>query len=344
MVKIDTNLVFLVSENSRAKIKEMSSVLKKSSQRLKYSLNLLEKEGVIASPYCIFDYSYFGLILFRVYFKGGYISEKDKAEIIRKLGENPFVVSMYEMTGEYDIAIEISAPNPSRFNKELRKITSLIPTFTHYEIILNIVTHVYPRWYLAKNPGLGDSFKEIIVGGDREKKTFNEREMKLMKSILENPKIRLTSLAKKSSLNIKTAASLLKDLESRKIIKGFKYIIDTNKLGVSKSRLFMRLHNLGPEREAKLMEYMLSTKEIVQVNKTVGDWDMEVDIEALDKKRSRYLIMQLREEFKDIIETFNLIEFYNYYKRAYLPMNIFQEPESPAESKPKSMPDDILKK
>src|SRR3989338_10876894 len=134
MVKFDRSLLFLYSENARAKIKDLSGTLKKSSQRLKYSIEKFEKEGIINNAHCVFDYSYFGFILFRVYFKGGYISEKDKAEIIRKLGENPFVVSMYEMTGEYDIAIEISAPNPSRFNKELRKITSLIPTFTHYEI------------------------------------------------------------------------------------------------------------------------------------------------------------------------------------------------------------------
>ena len=44
------------------------------------------------------------------------------------------------------------------------------------------------------------------------------------------------------------------------------------------------MHNISKEREEELLNYMLKTKEITQINKTVGDWDMEIDIETLDKK------------------------------------------------------------
>ena len=36
-------------------------------------------------------------------------------------------------------------------------------------------------------------------------------------------------------------------------------------------------------------------------------------------------VEELREEFKDIIQTFNLIEFFRYYKRSYIPMYLFDE-------------------
>ncbi|MBI4983198.1 hypothetical protein HZC32_00955 [Candidatus Woesearchaeota archaeon] len=85
MVGINSDLLYLYSENGRAKIKDVAFLLKKSPQRLKYMLKVMDREGIVYNPHCIFDYSYFGLILFRVYFKGGYISEHDKIEIIRKL-------------------------------------------------------------------------------------------------------------------------------------------------------------------------------------------------------------------------------------------------------------------
>ncbi|MCX6707503.1 MAG: Lrp/AsnC family transcriptional regulator, partial [Candidatus Woesearchaeota archaeon] len=294
MTKFDHDLIFLASENARAKIRDMSFILKKSPQRLKYSLATIEKEGVIHNEHCIFDYSYFGLILFRVYFKGGYISERDKINIIKKLSANPYIVSMYELSGEFDLVIELGSPNPSRFNKELKKIAELIPTLNNYKILLNLVTHVYSKNYLIKDTSINAPEQDIIIGGDRGVEVFNKNEMKVMKNLLDEPKIRRSKLAKLSDINVKTAVSITKDLRERRIIKGFKYIIDTNKLGINKVRLFIRFHNVSQERENQLMNYMMKTKEVVQVNKTVGDWDMEVDIESFDKIKIRYNIIQIR--------------------------------------------------
>lgn len=328
MAKFDKELIFLYSENARAKLRDLASVLRKSPQRLKYSLSILEKEEVVYDPHCIFDYSYFGLILFRVYFKGGYISEKDKSEIIKRLSENPYIVSIYELSGEFDLVIEIESPNPSRFNKELRKVASLVPRLNKYRIILNLVTHVYPRLYLTKSDNLTDKIpREIIIGGDREREDFSENEMSVMKHILNNPRTRLTSLAKKAELSVKTAKAIIKSLYNRKIIRGFKFIVDHNKLDVHKYRLFLKIHNISKERELQLTEYMLKTKEIVQLNRTAGDWDMEVDIETTKREVIRQLIMQIRENFKDLIEDFNIIEFYRYYKKSYLPEYLFREEE-----------------
>lgn len=76
------------------------------------------------------------------------------------------------------------------------------------------------------------------------------------------------------------------------------------------------------------MNYMLETKEIVQLSKTVGDWDMEIDIESPNKAAIRQLIIQIRENFKDLIENFNIIEFYKYYKKNYLPGYLFVHEEN----------------
>lgn len=325
-MKEDRELLYLYSENARFKLKTISNLLKKSSQRLKYSLSAMEKEGIIDTPYCVFDYSYFGLVLFRVYFKGGYISEKDKAAIIKQLIENPYVVSVYELSGEFDLAVEIQSPNPSRFNKELKKVASLIPTLNNYKLVLNIVTHIYPKSYMVSNPEIfGSIEQEILIGGDRNVEVFNDKEKQIMEQLLYDPKIRLSVLAQKTKLNVKTISSILKGLKKKKIIRGFKYVANSNKLGIYKFRIFLKFHNVSQEREKQLLTYTLKTPEIVQVHKTVGDWDMEIDIESLDKVKIRQIIVQIREDFKDLIETFNSIEFYNYYKRSYLPKYFFQE-------------------
>jgi len=327
MVKFDSDLIYLNAENSRMSLKNLATNLKKSSQRLKYSLSVLEKENILLNPYCIFDYSYFGLILFRVYFKGGYIHDREKEIVIKELSENVFVTSVYELTGEFDFVVEFASPNPSKFNKELKKISSTNSMLKDYKIILNLVTYIYPRNYITKNQNLIAMNNEKIIGGDREREIFNKNEKIVIKNLIIDPRIKIMDLAKKSELNVKTVKGILKSLMKKNIIKGFKYDVNTNKLGISKSRLFLKLHNLVMDRESELMKYMLNTKEIVQVNKTVGDWDIEVDIESLDKNKIRYITMQIRELFVDLVERFNIIEFYKYYKRSYLPYYVFKEGE-----------------
>ena len=322
MVKND--LLFIKSEKANMKIKDIAAILQKSSQRLKYSLSVMERESILHDPYCIFDYSYFGLILFRVYFKGAYIGEADKARIIKQLVDNEYVTAIYETSGEFELVVEIEAQNPSRFNKVLRRITNEIPTLRHYKVLLNIVTHLYPRYYLTENNAISSlAQQQIIIGGDREVETFDEDEKVIMRNLLEDPTLRKTALAKKSGMNIKTMKSALKSLEKRNIMKGLKYQIGTEKLEIDNFRLYLNLHNLNAEREGELLKYLRETKEIIQANKTVGDWDLEIDIES-NKTRIRKLIMEFREMFKDIIENFNIMEFYECYKKTYLPKYYFE--------------------
>ena len=149
--------------------------------------------------------------------------------------------------------------------------------------------------------------------------------MKVIKTLLAHPISRLSNLAKNSELNVKTVKSIMSSLVKKNVIRGFRYTIDKDKLGVHAFRLFLKLHHLIQERETSLMNYLRNTKEIIQTNKTVGDWDMEIDIESLDNGKIRHIILQIREEFKDIIERFNLIEFHDSYKKSYLPSYLFKE-------------------
>lgn len=324
MNKIDHSLVFLRSENARMGFRELSRLLHKSPQLINYNLSVLEREGILHDPFFIFDYSYFGLILFRVYFKGVYIKEQDKLRIIKELKDNPYVLSVYEVTGEFDLGVEFAAPNPSKFNKEFKKVISENPLLKEYKIVLNLVTHIYPRQYLVANPELHHLISQKIVGGDREKEDFTPQERSLLRVLLHHPTIRYTTLAKESGMNVKTAKSVLNNLTKRNVLKGCKFLINKNKLGVSRSRLFLKLHHLNLENESALMKYLHDNKEVIQVNKTVGDWDMEIDLEALDKSSIRHMILRLREDFSDLIANFNLIEFYDYYKRTYLPEYLFR--------------------
>ncbi len=324
--QFNRDVLFLYGENARIKLKDLAVGLKKSSQLLKHTTERLVHSSVLILPHAIIDYSQCGLLLFRVYFKGAYISDRDKIAIMQELSQNPYITATYELEGEYDLVAEFMTPNPSRFNKEIKKLASIIPTLNNYKVLLTVVTHIYPRFYLPRNPVLVELVgNEVIVGGDRKVVEFTADARNVLKCLSLEPQIRYSSLAIKTGLNIKTATKLLHDLEKEKIIRGYKYTLAISKLGGYHFRLFLSLHNVSAERESDLNHYFSRCKEVVQVSKTIGDWDVEVDIEALDKSRIRFLTLEIREKFKDIIQSFNIMEIYDFYSRKYLPDSYFDE-------------------
>ncbi len=332
MRKNNNALIYFISENSRMTIKDIGVILKKSSPRLKYNIRALEKSGILKEHFTIFDYSYFGLILFRVYFKGGYISDADKRRIIDELEKNQYIIGIYELTGEYDLVVEFASPNPSRFNKELKNIASLKPTLSNYKIVLNLVTYIYPRDYLIrgiKRLSRENPYSELIIGGDRKQEDFTRQELAVIHSLLKIPSARLTRLADGSDINIRTLKRIMQNLSERKIMRGTKRLVGIHKLGINRVRLFLRLHNVSKRGDQEITEFMQKTKEIILLNKTVGDWDMEIDIETDDRAEARKIIQNIRQRFIGMIAGFNMMEFDFYYKRTYLPEFLFQDEKMP---------------
>lgn len=320
MVKIDKNLLYMYSENCREPFSSIAKRLHKSPQIVKYSINRFEKQGIIPFYYTVVDYSLLNMLLFKVYFKGGGSKGPEINYLVKKLVDNPSVVSVYETGGQYDLIVEFMAENPSKFNKELRFLINDYQELKNHDIIINVVSHIYPRYYLLKKRDSNYSTipKEIIIGGDREISKITKNEKKVLISLVINPRERITSIASKLDINVKTAISAIKSLEEKRIIRGYKSGLDTEKLNITYNRITLKLHNINPEKEKKLLDFCLNTPEITKLSKTLGEWDVEIDIETYSQDEFRRIYLTIREEFKDMIMLFNSYRVYNKFKHKYI--------------------------
>ena len=55
----------------------------------------------------------------------------------------------------------------------------------------------------------------------------------------------------------------LENLKEKRVLQGFKRMLNLNKLGITRYRLFLKLHNMTEESDIQITEYMLKTKEII---------------------------------------------------------------------------------
>jgi len=319
--KIDKRLLYFYGENCRLSLSKIAKKIRKSPQLVKYTINRLEKNEIIPFYYTVVDYSCFDMLLFKVYFKGGCSKSSELNLLVRKLMENPYVTSIYEIGGQYDLLVEFMAQNPSKFNKELKMLIKEHDELNNYDIIINVVSHLYPREYLIPRNKKPDEIaipSEIIVGGDRDKIVLNDKEKRILLAFVENPKIRLTSIASKLGINIKTVISVIKSLKSKKIIRACKSALDMEKCNLINNKIALKLHNIEPERENRMLDFCLNNPNIVKLSKTIGAWDVEIDVETSSPTDFREIYLKIREEFKDVIRSFNSYRMYRMFKHKYL--------------------------
>jgi len=322
--KINKRLLYLYGEDCRTSLSKIAKKIHKSPQLVKYTINRLEKEGIIPFYYTIIDYACFDMLLFKVYFMGGCSTSSELKLLIKKLIQNPYVTSVYETGGQYDLLVEFMAQNPSKFNKELKLLIKEHGELNNYDVIINIVSHLYQREYLALKNKKQDEFflpNKIVVGGDRNKIILSNNEKKVLSTLVRNPKIRLTSLASNLRINIKTVISAMKSLESKKVIRAYRSALNMQKCNLIKNKITLKLHNINIKKERKMLNFCLNNPNIVKFSKTIGEWDVEIDVETSSPTEFREIYLKIREEFKEVIRLFNSYRIYSIFKHSYLAEN-----------------------
>jgi len=305
-------------------LSKIAKKIHKSPQIVKYTVSRLEKEGIISFYYTIVDYACFDMLLFKVYFMGGCSTSSELKLLIKKLMQNPYVTSVYEIGGQYDLLVEFMAQNPSKFNKELKLLIKEHDGLNNYDVIINVVSHIYPMDYLMPNhkefSELSHSLK-IIIGGDRDRITLSNNEEEVLSTLVRDPKIRLTTIASKLKINIKTVMAVIKSLESKKVIRAYKSALNMQKCNLIKNKITLKLHNINIKKEKNMLNFCLNNPNIVKFSKTIGAWDIEIDIETSSPIEFREIYLKIREEFKEVIRSFNSYRIYKVFKHSYLAEN-----------------------
>ncbi|MCF7861759.1 Lrp/AsnC family transcriptional regulator [Candidatus Woesearchaeota archaeon] len=313
----EKKFLYLYSDNCRMTYSQLGKKIKKSPQNTRYYISTMEKDRIL-NYNTLVDYSYLGLLMFRVYFKGGFAQGIGPLkEYISKSG---YLSSISTISGQYDLSMEFLAKNPSRFNKELKQLVQDYKELSNYDLIINVVTHIFPKSYLLNKTD------DIIIGGDRNPLKLSGAEMELLKLLVNEPRIRLTEMARRSQMNIKTVISRLRILQEE-LILGYKTEFDMNRFGIYKNRITLKLHNINVLTEQNLLKFCVQNPHIITLNKTMGLWDIEIDIETPDMVKFREIFFMIREQFKDIIQSFNYFRIFNTPFRKYVPSSYWSEKE-----------------
>ncbi len=317
MKSIEESILRQLELDSRMSFTKIGKKIRTSQQRVSYVINSLTEKGIIQKFYTLIDYSKLNVLHFRVYFKVSYISEEKFNELVDYILSNPYASWVANCGGRYDLICTFFALNPSQFNKILKSIMEKFPQqLQNYTVLTTIVRRGFDRKYLFNNSSM---LPEIFLGGDRKPEEINKNDIKILNELAENARISSVEIGKKLNLTPKTIIKKIKKLEEKEIILGFRPLLNQRKMGYRSTLLLIKYHNISTELEDKLINYLRVHPNVVSAVKTLGEWDIEIEIEVEERAELRKIEIEIRQRFALLIQQIESIPIYQVYNKNFFP-------------------------
>lgn len=127
-------------------------------------------------------------------------------------------------------------------------------------------------------------------------------------------------LAKKIGLSKDTIIYRMKKLQEAGIIKQFHTVIDVGKLNFISFRLYLKLQNTTPEKEAEIIEYLKAQPAVAWLVSIDGEYDLGIWILTKNITEMNSFWKELLQKYRDNIEERQLTIFtkVSYFPRTYL--------------------------
>ncbi len=298
----DRKILAELDFNAREFISKIAKNVRVSKEVALYRIRKLEKEGIIKQYYAVINTAKLGYYYCRLLMKFQNISKETETNIINYLNENSKIAYLGILDGSWDLVIGYWARNMIEF-KEF--VSNLIFKYGKYilekeiSIGLNLSQFEY-RFLLNKK-----ETKEFKTGGEIEDFKIDEINKKILTLLSKNARISLEEMNKKFGLTGKAIGYRIKDLIKKKIIVGFRTLINYKKFGYSNNKILLYLQNITRIEVDELITYLKLLPNCIYITEPIGRADLEFELLSKDREEFFSIIKDLREKFNNIIKSYD---------------------------------------
>lgn len=317
--KKDMKLLYELDLNSRRTLKELGKKVGLTKNSVMYRIENLKKQGIIKNFHTILDVGKLGYISFRLYLDLQNVTKKKEQEIIDFLKSQKIIAWIVSVEGEYDLAMlllvkditELAAFWDNLLEKYMANINKR-------SFSLMSSSHYFSRAYLLE---LRQNDQDTEFISEPEKTApLDESDLHILEFLAPNSDLSIMALSEKTKLNPKTIISRIKKMEDKKIILGYKAVLDLEKLGYQYYKIHFKLHNLKKDDFQEIKHYVFSHPNIIYRNEIVGGDDLDIEVQVKGVVELRNLIEDMKERFGEIISDHSVLHYYKEHKFLLMPV------------------------
>ena len=162
--------------------------------------------------------------------------------------------------------------------------------------------------------------EEIVYSiGEEQEIQLDKTDNAMLKILNKDGRKPLIDISKDLKVSADTIKYRLNNLKKRGIITGFGVKIDYKKLDNHYHILFLKLQNMNLQKYKKLESVARINKNVIIFIKTIGDHDIELEVETTNNDELDELMKTLRDYFVSEIKDYEILEVTREHRMTYYP-------------------------
>ncbi|MFH1520177.1 MAG: Lrp/AsnC family transcriptional regulator [Candidatus Micrarchaeota archaeon] len=296
--KKDKQLLSLLYKNSRMSFVQLGKKLKLSSSSVERRLRQIKDVGIISLLFADVNLLKLGFKSYRIYLKFDAITEVTEKEILALFESYPRTVWGVVCEGAYDVLWRIIAKNEVEVENAVHFV---IDRFGEHITEKTVITTTY-QTYLSWNRALGgERHPELPLERITPTKDVDEKDMAILVALYNDARITTVELARRVDLTPDAVSYRIKKLIENEFILGYTAWFDAKKLGFDYYKLLINFRSITREKEKQFLDFCLEHDNVIFINKTIGSWDIEVDILVENAVELHKFIQKTKTKFGHII-------------------------------------------
>ncbi|MBI4918528.1 Lrp/AsnC family transcriptional regulator [archaeon] len=312
---IDRKILCELDLNCRTPLSQLAKKLKVGRNVVDYRIKHLEKEKIIEKYICSLNLGLLGFKTYKIHFKVRNI--KEEKEFVKYVLEHNLVVNCVKEEGAFDYSVSIAVKNIKELDEFLMTVKNdFRDLIKDYAVSIIVYSKIFKL-----NKLLLEEKKEIpkiekYSGEETEIKT-DETDKKILRVLSQEANLQIIDLARRTKLSVDVVKYRLKNLSN--LINSFRILINFNKLGYHTYVIMLRIRKATKQDEEKMVSWCAINKSVLYCSKRIGYYDFTINIAIKNIEELNKFISRLKEEFSEVIDSYETTLNGDVLKLNYVP-------------------------
>jgi Lrp/AsnC family transcriptional regulator len=314
----DKHLVFLLDLNARAPLTVLATQLKLSREAVNYRIKRLFKTGVINSFLTKLSFDKLGLVNYIAYLKLNNLDPTQYGKFVEELTEKKCITWIASLGGSYDLAVEMSAPGISQFDRDFSDILDEHDAnIDSYHVSTRILQHSYGRKYLWPEK----TAEEMTVGKAEKGGVYqiDGLDRKIISALASDARMSTAEISQRIKQAPSTVSFRLRQLVREGIIEGYTTLPNIQSFGYSGFKMLLNARNFSRKEEKRLETFCRLNPNVYYYTKTLGSWNYEVEVDVKDSIEYQQFLIDFRGKFGSFIQNIESLSIFKEHKWTFWP-------------------------
>ena len=313
----DKKILYELDRDSRQSNNQIAKKVGLSEQVVGNRIKRLLDLGIIDYFYVKTNPAVLGYIHLKIYLRLHNITKQKEEELLNDLNQQKNIYWLASLRGKYDLVSSIYVKNIADFS---RKYEEIFGKWRDYILERNVVVLERAFTYTKACLIPQQKSEEVIYSMGEEKSIqLDTIDHNLLKILNKEGRKPLIEISKQLNVSSDTVRYRINNLRKSGVITGFGVKIDYRKLNNTYHLIFLELQNMNQQKYIKLESLAKVNENIIIFIKTIGDHDIELEVETTNNDELDELMKILRDYFVSEIKDYEILEVTREHRMTYYP-------------------------